>query len=68
MWWMWMLAGAGALVAGFTVWLCVVNYLDDRAAIARRSVEARQSAAERQMQSIVQNTISRMFDEARRIR
>lgn len=68
MWWLWMLAGAAALAVGFTIWLSVVTYLDNRATAMQRTVAARQSAAESQMQSIVQDTISRMFDEARRMR
>jgi hypothetical protein len=64
-WWLWLLAGVAAGVVAFIAVIYIVDVYDDRVSARQRAVCARESEAERRMQTIMQDTIQRMFEAAR---
>lgn len=64
-WYLWMIAGAAAAALAFIVFLSVLYILDDRGGKRRRAVTQLRDSAERDMQQIVQDTITEMFNATR---
>lgn len=64
-WWLWMIAGAVTAALAFITFVYVAYTVDVRRAAKRRAIWSQQSAAEQQMQQLVQRTIADMFNATR---
>ncbi|HEX2903373.1 MAG TPA: hypothetical protein VHO01_07930 [Jatrophihabitans sp.] len=64
-WYLWMMAGAAATVAAFFLGVYLLNVIDDERWAREHQIQERRSASEQNMQRIVQDTISKMFEATR---
>ena len=67
-WWMWMGAGVAVAALALFLYVMVMNWIDERGRRKRMAVSQERTAAEHEMQKIVQNTISEMLNTARMFR